>query len=146
MDMGCIEFEGGEEIPVTLFWEDAPETCTRIVDRLPMGGECKHSRWSGREVNVCLSIDTDIPQENQTVQVNCGDVIYWRDWVMDHDDPTEVIAIYYGPEMTRGPQGPLRVNLFGRIPQEHWSTLTEAGKRIWLGETESIRVYQPDSQ
>jgi len=82
------------------------EPCDRIVERLPRSGECRHSRWSGRAINVLLSIDPGIPRENQTVQVSNGDMIYWRDWVADNDDPTEVITMYYRPETARGPQGP----------------------------------------
>ena len=135
-----ITFEDGKNVPVSLLTDEAPVTCNRVANQLPINNEVQHSRWSGREINTTLSIDTEIPRENQTAHTNQGDVVYWRDWVMSVERTVEALAIYYGPEFTRGPQGPLRVNRFGRVPQEHWDTLVATGERIWLCETETISI------
>lgn len=143
-DTITIAFANGTEVPVTLFRDRAPETCDRLLDALPIEGEGRHSRWSGREINTTTSIDTDIPRENQTAHTNHGDVVYWRDWLLPDDRTTEALAIYYGPEYTRGPQGPLRVNSFGRVPQSSWDDLTIAGRRIWQNGSEPVMFLLSD--
>jgi len=135
-----ITFEDGTEVPVRLLADEAPVTCEQVTNQLPIDNEVRHSRWCGREINTTLSMDTEIPRENQTAHTNQGDVVYWRDWVMSEERTVEALAIYYGPEFTRGPQGPLRVNRFGRVPEEYWDALVAAGERIWLGETEVISI------
>jgi hypothetical protein len=140
VDEISISFEDGTDVPVTLLPEQAPETCERVVAQLPIESELRHSRWCGREINTSLSIDSEIPRENQTAHTSRGDVVYWRDWVMPEGQTVEALAVYYGPEFTRGPQGPLRVNRFGRVPEEYWEDLTEVGERIWLGETEVVSL------
>lgn len=137
-----LAFEGGETVPVTLREERAPRTCAAIRRVLPVRETTYHSRWSGREVNVSLEIDPAVPPEGRTAHTSVGDVVYWRDWDLAPADAPEAIAVYYGPETTRGPQGQLSVTPFGRVSQAHWETLETVGERVWRegGETLTLRL------
>ncbi|WP_254861567.1 DUF3830 family protein [Halovivax gelatinilyticus] len=138
----ALSFEGGETVPVVLREERSPETCAAICDALPIEELAYHSRWSGREVNVSVSVDSTIPPEDRTAHTSVGDVVYWRDWQLPTEEAPEAIAVYYGPETTRGPQGPLSVTPFGHVPPAHWEPLESVGERIWRegGERLTLRV------
>ncbi|WP_247730746.1 DUF3830 family protein [Halovivax limisalsi] len=135
-----LAFEGGETVPVALREERAPETCAAIRGALPIEETTYHSRWSGREVNVGVEVDPTIPPEDRTAHTSVGDVVYWRDWDLPADEAPEAIAVYYGPETMRGPQGPLSVTPFGHVPPAHWEPLETVGERVWKEGGETLRL------
>ena len=50
------------------------------------------------------------------------------------------VAVYYGPETMRGPQGPLSVTTFGHVPPAYWETLKTVGERVWKEGGETLRL------
>jgi hypothetical protein len=135
-----LAFEGGETVSVALREERAPRTCAAIHDALPIEETTYHSRWSGREVNVGVEVDPTVPPEDRTAHTSIGDVVYWRDWDLPADKAPEAVAVYYGPETMRGPQGPLSVTTFGHVPPAYWETLKTVGERVWKEGGETLRL------
>jgi hypothetical protein len=132
-------FERGGKLEASLLFELNPKTAHGFMKLLPLEATVYHSRWSGREINFPLKSRETIPRENQTVQTNTGDVIYWKEWEKE-EEASEAIAIYYGPEVTRDHRGYLPVNVFARIPQAQWKDIEEIGLRIWQKGVEKVKV------
>lgn len=137
-----IEISGGEKLPAYLLTDKASSTCERILEKLPIKNKLFHTRWSGREVYTPIKIDPTIPLENETMHTNQGDITYWQEWDKPKEDRSEAISLYYGPEIPRGPQGLLKVNVFARVPQTHWDILEEIGTRIWKNNVEEINILK----
>lgn len=72
-------------------------------DLLPIENMVYYSRWSAREINT---------------QTKTGEVVCWRQWEKEGSDVSEVIAIYYGPEVTRDHRGLRLVHAFAAIKPE----------------------------
>ncbi|MCK4681795.1 DUF3830 family protein [Candidatus Bipolaricaulota bacterium] len=134
-----FHFEHGGEFVANLLVDKAPETVRAILDALPIETTVYHSRWSGREVNFPVSIDSSLVRENDTTIVNTGDVIYWKEWEKK-TGAAEAVAVYYGAEVTRDHRGYLPVNVFARIPPDQWARIEEVGIRIWQQGAERITV------
>lgn len=132
-----ITFETGEFVVARL---KQNETANIVYHSLPIESTLTHSRWSGREVNFRAKL-SDIPErEDQTIYTSHGDVVYWRDWRSAEESPNNVIAIYYGAELTRSHIGDEPVNIFGEVLQSHFELLKTIGERIWLKGTEKVKV------
>ncbi len=135
-----LEFERGGVLTARLLSEAAPRTVERVLAALPVQAVAYHSRWSGREVNFPIRLGVQAPpRENDTTSVSYGDVIYWREWGKP-DGAAEVLAFYYGAEVTRDHRGTLLVNVFARIPEAQWPLAAEIGVRIWRSGGERVRV------
>ena len=135
-----MRFERGGELEINLLNELAPKTIEAVVALLPLTNIAYHSRWSGREVNAVIQTGKKVPRENQTVQTAPGDVVYWREWEKEENDVAEMIAIYYGPELTRYHKGTQLVNVFGFIPQSQWKLIEQIGLRIWRRGGENLTL------
>lgn len=139
-----VKYGEDESIPVYLLKEQAPLTTKAILEKLPLSTTFHHTRWSGREIYSPVEIDTSLSLENETLHTNFGDMTYWQEWDKPEERASEAISIYYGPEIARGPQGLLRVNVFGRVPQTHWEELRDLGERIWKKGSKKIRIVKID--
>ncbi|MBB5326202.1 hypothetical protein HNQ34_003321 [Anoxybacillus tepidamans] len=136
-----ITFENGGSFPATLLEDKAPKTCEKIWEALPFSSIVRHSRWSGRELNFPFTSNGHPKRENQTISTSIGEVVYWRDWLMDEEpDVSEIIAIYYGAERTRSHRGDEPVNVFAKIDYTHFDRLKAVGERIWLNGAERIQI------
>ncbi len=133
-----FSFERGGKLEAELLPELAPVTVARVSELLPIEATLYHTRWCGREIYLPIRSGAEIPRENQTVQTNTGDVIYWREW--EKDNPAEAISIYYGAELVRDHRGFLPVNVFARVPQDQWKAIEEVGLRVWQRGTERVWV------
>ncbi len=132
-------FAKGGRLTARLLPELNPKTVEAFLKMLPLEATMYHSRWSGREINFPVESDENIPQENQTVQTNTGEVIYWREW--EKQGPAaQAIAIYYGAEISRDHRGYLPVNVFARIPESQWKEIEQIGLRIWREGVEKVAV------
>ncbi|WP_245590393.1 DUF3830 family protein [Aneurinibacillus terranovensis] len=80
-------------------------------------------------------------EENQTIYTSIGEIVYWRGCYKGSDEqPTEVLAIYYGPESSRSFRGEEKVTVIGQIDYGKLNELKVVGERIWLRGTEKVRV------
>lgn len=147
--MGALKiefvFERGGRLVAQLLPELAPETVSYVLKLLPLEATVYHTRWCGREIYLPVKGEGQVPRENQTVQTNTGDVIYWREWEKA-EDAAEAISIYYGPELVRDHRGFLPVNVFGRVSQDQWKVIEEVGLRVWQRGVERVwvRVLEVD--
>ena len=111
----------GVEVFAKLLQSEAPETCRIIGDRLPFEGDLTHGRWSGPEAYLLIDPSIRIPPENQTFHTLPGDIAFYSqkggrffDWP---DDMSELAFIYGRGAQPSMMDGPIRVNIFGRIDE-----------------------------
>lgn len=135
-----FRFERGGELVAELLSESAPQTAAVVLSMLPLEATLYHSRWCGREIYLPVKSRTVIPRENQTVQTNTGDVIYWKEWEKEGSQAAEALSIYYGAEVVRDHRGYLPVNVFARIPSTQWEIIEEIGLRVWQRGVERVSV------
>lgn len=136
-----ILFEGGECLTATLLTNKAPDTCEMFWDLLPFKSVIRHSRWSGREVNLPYHSNNFPKRENQTIYTSIGEVCYWRNWDIEEiEKQPQVIAFYYGAELTRSNTGSEPVNVFAQLNYNQLSLLKEIGQRIWLKGEEQVQL------
>lgn len=135
-----LSFERGGELELEVLTDVAPKTIEVILGLLPIENIVYHSRWSGREINTEIKTGKTVSRENQTIQTKTGDVVYWREWEKVSPEAAEVIAIYYGPELTRDHRGFQPVNVFATIDPTQWKLIEEIGIRIWRKGGELMRL------
>ncbi|MCR4404922.1 MAG: DUF3830 family protein [Candidatus Acetothermia bacterium] len=136
----AFRFERGGELVAELLAESAPQTAAAVLKMLPLEATVYHTRWCGREIYLPVRSKVHIPRENQTVQTNTGDVIYWREWEKDGSQAAEALSIYYGAEVVRDHRGYLPVNVFARVPSTQWKIIEEVGLRVWQHGIEKVSV------
>ncbi len=98
---------------------DAPRTCAAVLSLLPQVGEAHHATYSGAEVVLILDRVVDIGQENATVMVIPGDVAFTTfegGRIFGFPDTFSEIAVFYARDAIPSmPNGPVPMNIFGRI-------------------------------
>ncbi|MCW4048904.1 MAG: DUF3830 family protein [Candidatus Bathyarchaeota archaeon] len=123
---------GDYQFKAELHMEEAPETCIRILEALPITGRVIQARWSGEA--VWLQMDTygiEVPQENATSYPSMGQLLYYPGGVSEKE-----ILIPYGSACF--------ASKFGLLPGNHFATivlgegrLREMGERVlWEGAKE----------
>jgi len=111
-----------EDIAVraVLLDKEMPRTCKALLKHLPLEGAATHARYSGSEVAMLLPKSIKIAREKATCAVLPGDVAYVRLDRDDHygldDDVAEICWFYDRDAQPRMWEGPVRVNIFARIP------------------------------
>lgn len=118
--------------------QEAPKTCDKIWQALPLKGNLMHGIVTGREVFLPLLERLEIPPENQTIYPIEGDLVYYYSPCnyVDLEIPLvsrdiEVISLIYGRDtQIFGPVLPLPVNHFG---------ILESGKKDLVREINSMR-------
>jgi len=129
---------GSVSTVVVLLDQEAPKTCDRIWQALPLKGKLMHGSVTGREVFLPLFERLEIPPENQTIYPIEGDLVYYYKPYnyIDLEIPLasrdiEVISLVYGRDTQMfGPVLPLPVNHFGVL---------ESGQKDFVKEINSMR-------
>ena len=97
----------------------APKTCAAVLSCLPQAGEAHHATYSGSEVVLILDKIVDIGQENATIMVIPGDVAFTTfegGKIFGFPDTFSEIAVFYARDAIPSmPNGPVPMNIFGRI-------------------------------
>lgn len=112
---------------VTMYWENAPETCKAIWGALekPIRWKATHAIFSGPEIMMGLPEEnrnfdpTKLPPENQTIIPEAGEMLwYYQPKNFFKIDPSEFweIGLFYAfGGRTFGPTGWIPCTYFGRM-------------------------------
>lgn len=132
-----ITFESGKIIFAKLNQDS--KTAHEVYKVLPFYSKAVHSRWSGKEINFQIPTSQELLKENQTIYVSLGEICYWSNWKRgEKEEQINVLAIYYGAEMTRSQAGPEPVNVIGQVESSDIEALKELGESIWLKGIQTI--------
>lgn len=126
---------GELKLKAELHTNEAPETCTRILEALPIIGNLIQARWSGEA--AWLQMDPyciEAPQENATSYPGPGQLLYYPGGVSEKE-----ILIPYGSACF--------ASKFGLLPGNHFATVTNGydllekigWKVLWEG-AQPIRI------
>lgn len=101
--------------------DQAPKTCSAVLAALPQSGEAHHATYSGSETVLILDRDLGIGMENATIRVIPGDVAYTRfegGTLYGYPETISEIAVFYDRDAVPSmPNGPVPMNIFGRITE-----------------------------
>ena len=93
-----IEYSSGETAHFRMLWEDAPDTCRILAEKLPDTGEAVHAIYSGTVVGVLFDPTVEAPLQNATTCHVAGDLI-WMHYPpfsrFGHPDPVSEIYWAY---------------------------------------------------
>ena len=102
-----------------LLWTEAPTTCERIIQTLPLQGATHHAIYSGSECVLLLPSVIRLPPENATSQVTRGDIAFtWMKAGSSYgvsSDFAEICWFYDFDAQPRMWEGPVEVNVFARF-------------------------------
>jgi hypothetical protein len=92
-----LRFEGAATTArFRLLWEEAPETCRAIVDRMPDCGEAVHAAYSGTVTGILFDPTVNPPTENATSIVLPGDLLFTHYEARSrHGHPDPLSEIYW---------------------------------------------------
>jgi hypothetical protein len=91
-----LQFEGARPARFRLLWDEAPETCQAVADRIPDRGECVHAAYSGTIVGILFDPTVNPPQENATNIVLPGDLLFTHYEARSrHGHPDPLSEIYW---------------------------------------------------
>lgn len=104
-----------------LLEDQAPKTCAAVIAALPQSGEAHHATYSGSETVLILDRDLGVGMENATIRVIPGDVAYTRfegGIIYGFPETFSEIAVFYDRDAVPSmPNGPVPMNIFGRITE-----------------------------
>jgi hypothetical protein len=121
--------ESGVQGIISLYWENAPETCKAIWGALetPIQVPASHAIFSGPEIMMGLpesarTFDpTALPPENQTVYPEPGDMLWFYQpknfFKIDPDEFWEIGMFYGVGGRTFGPTGWIPCTYFARMTE-----------------------------
>jgi len=109
--------------------EQAPETCRKFAELLPLKNRVIHSRWSGEAVWIPLGeFDLGVDFENHTSHPSRGDILFYPGGYSEAE-----ILFVYGSSCFASKMGQLAGNHFLTII-EGGDNLDALGKRVlWEG-------------
>lgn len=114
---------------ITLYWENAPETCKAIWGALekPISWPASHAIFSGPEIMMGLPEEnrnfdpTKLPAENQTVLPDPGELLWFYQpknfFKIDPDEFWEIGLFYAAGGRTFGPTGWIPCTYFGKMTE-----------------------------
>lgn len=114
---------------ITLYWENAPETCKAIWGALekPIRWPASHAIFSGPEIMMGLPEEnrnfdpTKLPAENQTVLPDPGELLWFYQpknfFKIDPDEFWEIGLFYAAGGRTFGPTGWIPCTYFGKMTE-----------------------------
>jgi hypothetical protein len=110
----------GVAAPARLLCEqEAPETCKAVLGALPVAGLARHGIYSGSEVYLVLPVVLAPPRENATTIVGPGDVGFLtveKGSGYGIKESYSEVCLFYDLDATPSmPEGPIAVNVFGRL-------------------------------
>lgn len=119
----------------------APRTVAALLAVLPVTVPALHARWSGREIGCHLHLPAKPPRELQSIRVNRGDVIFFREWEESFDHTGhEGVGFFYGPEITRDPRGDVAVNVIGCVLPADLDAAERIALRVWKQGAEDVTL------
>jgi hypothetical protein len=71
-----IEFVSGEAARFKFRWDEAPDTCAVLSEKLPAQGDAIHAIYSGTQLGVLFDPSVDAPLQNATTCHLPGDLIW----------------------------------------------------------------------
>lgn len=71
-----IEFVSGEGARFEFLWDDAPDTCAVLSEKLPAQGDAIHAIYSGTQLGVLFDPAIDAPLQNASTCHVPGDLIW----------------------------------------------------------------------
>jgi hypothetical protein len=104
-----------------LLEDEAPNTCRRVWEILPLSGEGGHANYSGTMVGLLFDPSVTIPEENPITWTQVGDVVfthYDHGFAPGHREAlSEIYWSYdrFGRPVVPGKWVPAVANLFARI-------------------------------
>jgi hypothetical protein len=129
-----VEFERGGKFVATLLEENAPKTCEKVWESLPIKTRVKHGQWSGQMFYCYVDVVFKVP-ENLHRMLRPGDISFNVHLLplgsakrpMKHE-----IMFGYGPAMLHvSTEGfPNMSNLFAHITEGDLKELEKIGVRI----------------
>ena len=121
----------------------APQTVAGVIAALPLAGTAGHAIYSGSEIMFFIPPTVWLPAENATSRVLPGDLGYYRFRGGAHygfpDDVAELCWFYDRDATPSMPDGPVRVNIFGRFT-EGWTEFAAACRAMRSEGAQSVRV------
>lgn len=115
-----------------LYEEDAPETCKAFYGLLPFTETFFHARVSGQEIWIDKAPTLDIIQENASVFVEPGEVVYGPQFPL-RAKTSGCMGIYYGEG-----RGLDASNIFAKVVEEDLGLLRKLGEDIWMNGMQKI--------
>jgi hypothetical protein len=120
---------------------EAPETCARIWDRLPVENKMIHGMYSGAEVFMLLENPPRSVDENLVQLPLPGELLYFYDpgrGAVGRGVAGEICVVYGRGVVLRAHEGiPTQASLFARIPgdwKSDWMPFAQACRRCrWEG-------------
>jgi hypothetical protein len=93
--------------------EKAPETCSMLLEKMPITGKAIQARWSGEAAWLEMNpYRIEAPQENATSYPGPGQLLYYPGGVSEKE-----ILIPYGSAIF--------ASKFGLLPGNHFATIVE---------------------
>lgn len=107
-----------------LHTDKAPETCSLLLEKMPIKGKAIQARWSGEAAWVQMDpLGIEAPQENATSYPGPGQLLYYPGGVSEKE-----ILIPYGSAIF--------ASKFGLLPGNHFATIVEGVEFLEkMGET-----------
>jgi Protein of unknown function (DUF3830) len=129
---------GGRLFVSRLRWDLAPQSCTRLMQMLPLCGQVIHARWSGEAIWLPLGtnwpIGSILEPESATGHPAPGEVLLFAD---RRSEPE--LLIPYGPTRFASRAGPLEGNPVLLI-EDDLPQLVELGREILLHGAMELRI------
>ncbi len=125
-----IAFERGGTVRARLLWEEAPVTCDRFWDCLPLEKKIIHAALAGAEI-FFDGLPFELPFENATTDVKPGDVVSVPSiavpWLREKSISS--FCIFYGRGRPyKDLDEPVLANVFARI--DDTQGIAEIGTRV----------------
>ena len=130
VDYFIIEFERGGHVRARLLWDDAPTTCRRFCESLPLELKLIHASLAGAEI-YSDDLPFELDFENATIDVKPGDVVSVPSnavpWLKEKESSS--FCVFYGKGRPyKDLDEPVRANLFARI--DDIATVAEIGRKV----------------
>jgi hypothetical protein len=133
--------ETGESVIADLLDSEAPGTCARMWDLLPVEHKMIHGMYSGAEVFMLLDNPPPAPSENLVQLPLPGELLYFYDegkGAVGREPAGEICIVYGRGVVLRAHEGiPTQASLFARIPgdwKSDWVAFAKACRRCrWEG-------------
>jgi hypothetical protein len=140
-----LEFERGGIFGVSLFWDEAPQTCQGLWEMLPLNLEVAHAKFSGHVIYVFPGFESKIMENSRCVGVMPGEVLYNPHFTNCPSHPNE-LSMVYGPALMRDSFGYAQFNLIGRVKGSQIDNFIEVGRRIDLKGRESVTILRKEEE
>ena len=142
-----LKFEVPGERPfyADFLWEDAPETCSALMEALPYEDyELGHAKWSGCIISFFTNMTFRNAENSRGHGVWPGDILY-NPHVHDCAYHPNEVSIVYGPAGMRTFSGYAVANLFARVRSEYLDALNALGNDINFHGIKTISISVIDS-